>query len=191
MCPKSKYLHSRDRAAPRRSEEIYASQNNEVNSTQVPSLLTRHKAGRTFCASRSIPPRKRALRQTKLDTSRADSVALLDTVCAGVAQGQSKGLIIPRPWVRVPPPAPNSCAPSSLDSHPELSSVLTNQIAAIVLRPAYFTAPRAGRHVAIYNRCHHLSDLVEISILASRRKLGSFQAEPLPLGCAETRGKVS
>ena len=40
----------------------------------------------------------------RLDTLTNYSVACFS--CAGVAQWESEGLIIPRPWVRFPPPAP-------------------------------------------------------------------------------------
>jgi hypothetical protein len=53
----------------------------------------------------------------RLDTFAADSVAL-EITSAGVAQWQSEGLIIPRPWVRFPPPAPDLLIPPNRGHSP-------------------------------------------------------------------------
>jgi hypothetical protein len=65
-------------------------------------------SGRTVQGS--VPPRYSnygsATSRDALDTFACYFVAWKIVFWAGVAQWKSEGLIIPRPWVRFPPPAP-------------------------------------------------------------------------------------
>jgi hypothetical protein len=57
-------------------------------------------------SSVSIAKYRRALNSLVVLTHYGANLSIKDCPRAGVAQWKSEGLIIPRPWVRFPPPAP-------------------------------------------------------------------------------------
>ena len=70
---------------------------------------------------------------------------------AGVAQWQSEGLIIPRPWVRFPPPAPEVSQNGDLDSLRPLDPLKSNrQLAQFRASPRPHASSLWNRRRATY-----------------------------------------